>query len=146
MTDIFYLFLWATSWIASSATVWIHTNQGSLFLFLFRTKTCTCSLFSALSMLHTISRQICSVSVTCPMSTQENSASFFDQISVGPARLLLTAQQRPGAQRKLFSQSHVNRQWERFFPFLWCDTNLLPLALPRQLALKLFRSYSSPSR
>lgn len=60
--------------------LWHSMNpyQGSRLLFLFHTKTSTRSLFSALSMLHAISRQICSVSVPCPISTQENSATFFD--------------------------------------------------------------------
>lgn len=78
--------------------------------------------------------------------SSENLGKFVDRISSSPTFCCSPARQRPGVHQKRFSQSHMNSKRERFFHFLRCDTNLLPLALPRQLALKLFRSYSSPSR
>ncbi len=44
-----------------------------------------------------------------------------------------------------YSQSHIKgNAIVNLFSRLWHDTNLLPLTLPRQLALKLFRKYSCP--
>lgn len=131
--DRAFIFSWTIPLCFARPQCDCHTNQRTRLLFLFHIRTC--SLFSVLLIL-------CSG----PVRTREIRQLPFDRNSAGPSVCRSPARRRPGAHQKRFSQSRTDSEGERFFHFLRCDTNLLPLALPRQLALKLFRSYSSPSR